>query len=260
MIKNIRKKMKQVAVRPLDIIIVVLIILALFFSSTTAAGVDKEETKTEGSGGAEAERQQEATIPIAGITKALFETVKEARAEAAITEEAQEVQEVKTAELEPEEEEPKETQETYFSEEIPISEEYQRYFYDHAKEFGCPLSLAYGTADTETKFSFGVVGAAGEVGMMQILPGSESRYFAEIKRQCGYDPSTKEGNIACGCYLLGKYFKAYGNIECAAMAYNMGIGGARRLWARGIYSSEYSQKVASATKKWKEVLENAGIE
>ena len=42
------------------------------------------------------------------------------------------------------------------------------------------------------------------------------------------DPATPSGNIAAGCYLLGKYMEDYGDPHKAAMAYNMGVSGARK--------------------------------
>ena len=116
--------------------------------------------------------------------------------------------------------------------------------------YDCPLAFAYATADVETEFDMSAIGAAGEVGIMQIYPGKNGRYFTEYERQIGIDPASEEGNIACGCCLLGNYLNAYGDIERAAMAYNLGISGAINLWEQGIYSTKYSRKVKAAYEKW----------
>lgn len=65
------------------------------------------------------------------------------------------------------------------------------------------------------------------------------------------DPTTPMGNIACGCYLLGKYLDDYdGDITKVAMAYNMGVKGARGAWTAGITSTAYSNAIQERVEKW----------
>ena len=94
------------------------------------------------------------------------------------------------------------------------------------------------------------VGASGEVGIMQLNPGPGSSYHAEIQAATGLDPTTASGNIAGGCYKLGLYLAKYGSVEKAAMAYNMGEGGARSAWDSGITSTDYSKAVKEAMETW----------
>mgnify|MGYP000700721621 CR=1 FL=1 len=75
------------------------------------------------------------------------------------------------------------------------------------------------------------VGAAGEVGIMQLNPGPENTYWINLEAETELDPTTPSGNIAAGCYLLGKYMQEYGDANKAAMAYNMGVSGAENAWA-----------------------------
>ena len=54
-----------------------------------------------------------------------------------------------------------------------------------------------------------------------------------------------------GCpYPLGLYLAKYGSVEKAAMAYNMGEGGARSAWDSGITSTDYSKAVKEAMETW----------
>lgn len=78
---------------------------------------------------------------------------------------------------------------------------------------------------------------------MQLNPGPSGSYHAELEEATGMDPATPSGNIAAGCYLLGKYMEDYGDPHKAAMAYNMGVSGARNAWEAGITSTEYSTAV-----------------
>ena len=137
-----------------------------------------------------------------------------------------------------------------------MSYEYQDYMRTYCAEYKCPYPLALAVAETETNFDMEAVGAAGEVGIMQLNPGPSGSYHAELEEATGMDPATPSGNIAAGCYLLGKYMEDYGDPHKAAMAYNMGVSGARNAWEAGITSTEYSTAVVEAMERW-EVTVNA---
>ena len=138
----------------------------------------------------------------------------------------------------------------YFSVAVPMCYEYQDYMRTHCTEYKCPYPLALAVAETETNFDMEAVGAAGEVGIMQLNPGPGGSYHAEIQAATGLDPTTVSGNIAGGCYKLGLYLDKYGSVEKAAMAYNMGEGGARSAWDSGITSTDYSKAVKEAMETW----------
>lgn len=138
----------------------------------------------------------------------------------------------------------------YFSLAVPMPYEWQDYMRTYCEEYGCPYPLALAVAQTESNFDMDAVGASGEVGIMQLNPGPGSSYHAEIQAATGLDPTTASGNIAGGCYKLGLYLAKYGNVEKAAMAYNMGEGGARNAWDSGITSTDYSKAVKEAMETW----------
>ena len=138
----------------------------------------------------------------------------------------------------------------YFSLAVPMPYEWQDYMRTYCEEYGCPYPLALAVAQTESNFDMDAVGASGEVGIMQLNPGPGSSYHAEIQAATGLDPTTASGNIAGGCYKLGLYLAKYGSAEKAAMAYNMGEGGAKNAWAGGITSTNYSRTVKEAMETW----------
>ncbi len=232
------RKIRQIRIKPVSIIISIIVLLVFF--ALTASGNEKEKeteiiTETVYSSAASAY-----SMPTAGITKELAQAA-----------------DIKTApepEIEPAEAAAVEEEPETFNQNIPVSEQYQEWFTKYSIMYDCPLAFAYATADVETEFDMSAIGAAGEVGIMQIYPGKNGRYFTEYERQIGIDPAREEGNIACGCYLLGNYLNTYGDIERAAMAYNLGISGAINLWEQGIYSTKYSRKVKAAYEKWCAVL------
>lgn len=144
----------------------------------------------------------------------------------------------------------------YFSDAIPLPYDLQDIMRTACEEYGCPYPLALAVAEVESHFNMEAVGAAGEVGIMQLNPGPDGAYHAELEAATGLDPTTPSGNIAAGCYLLGKYMQEYGDANKAAMAYNMGVSGAENAWAEGITSTDYSTAVVEAMERW-EVTVNA---
>lgn len=142
----------------------------------------------------------------------------------------------------------------YFSDAIPLSYDLQDVMRTACEEYGCPYSLALAVAETESHFNMEAVGAAGEVGIMQLNPGPESTYWAALEADTQQDPTTPAGNIVCGVYLLGTHLAAYEDAEKALMAYNMGAGGASQAWDAGITSTEYSAKVMEAANRWEAVV------
>lgn len=140
----------------------------------------------------------------------------------------------------------------YFSAAVPLSWEYQDYMRTYCHLYGCPYPLALAVADWETRgqFNMDAIGPAGEVGIMQLNPGPDGSYHAELEDATGLDPTTPEGNIAGGCYKLGKYLAEYGDVAMVAMAYNRGQAGARAAWEAGITSNEYTDAVLEAMERW----------
>ena len=55
------------------------------------------------------------------------------------------------------------------------------------------------------------------MGIFQLNPGPDGSYHAELEAATGLDPTTPEGNIAGGCYLLGKYTAQYKDEAMAAI-------------------------------------------
>lgn len=142
----------------------------------------------------------------------------------------------------------------YFSDAIPLSYDLQDVMRTACEEYGCPYSLALAVAETESHFNMEAVGAAGEVGIMQLNPGPESTYWPALEADTQQDPTTPAGNIVCGVYLLGTHLATYEDAEKALMAYNMGAGGASQAWDAGITSTEYSAKVMEAANRWEAVV------
>lgn len=144
----------------------------------------------------------------------------------------------------------------YFSDAVPLPYDLQDFMRTACVQYDCPYAFALAVADWETRgtFDMDAVGAVGEVGIMQLNPGPGGAYHRELMEATGQDPTTPGGNIVCGVYLLGKYLDKYEDPAKAAMAYNMGEGGARKAWSAGITSTEYSAAVLTAAEQWETVV------
>lgn len=138
----------------------------------------------------------------------------------------------------------------YLSDAVPLAYEYQDYMRTYCAEYGCPYPLALAVAEIESRFDMDIVGTVGEVGIMQLNPGPGGSYHAELEAATGLDPTTPEGNIAGGCYKLGKFMAQYDDPAMAVMAYRMGQAGAEKAMAAGVDPAEFAADDMEAMERW----------
>jgi soluble lytic murein transglycosylase-like protein len=93
-----------------------------------------------------------------------------------------------------------------------------------AQRQGVPASLVFGTIRTESSCRPSLVGAAGEIGLMQIKPSTARGMGLRNTREL-YNPAV---NIHYGVKYLKEQLNRFGgNTRMASAAYNGGPGGAR---------------------------------
>lgn len=132
---------------------------------------------------------------------------------------------------------------------IPLSEELQIIMQDACKEYGVPYSLALAVCEAESTFD---PDADNGVcwGLMQINPVNYKSL-----RNIGIEPTTYEGNIEAGVYMLGQLLDKYDDdTHKALMAYNCGDAGAARLWDQGYVTSSYSENVVEKSQNWQDII------
>jgi Transglycosylase SLT domain len=83
-----------------------------------------------------------------------------------------------------------------------------------ANQFGVPASIALGVAQKESGFNQNAVGAAGEIGVFQLMPATASGL--------GVNPSDLNQNVTGGVSLLASLYQQFGNWSDALAAYNAG--------------------------------------
>jgi len=83
-----------------------------------------------------------------------------------------------------------------------------------ANQFGVPPSIALAVAQKESGFNQAAVGAAGELGVMQLMPATAAGL--------GVDPSDLTQNVTGGVSLLASLYQQFGDWSDALAAYNAG--------------------------------------
>ena len=147
-------------------------------------------------------------------------------------------------------EEPKDNKETEKAEEqsfkkydIPLSENLQKYTYLTCKKSGIDYEMVLAMMDVESNYNEKAISNTGDYGLMQINIKSQNMTEKEA-----LDPET---NIGKGVEIISNLMSKYEEPHVALMAYNCGENGAKKLWDRGIYSTDYSIKIMNKTKEFK---------
>ena len=130
---------------------------------------------------------------------------------------------------------------------IPLSHELQDIADKACEKYQVPQDVLYAVMEVESGYQTDA--RNGECyGLMQI----HTVNLPYLNEKIGTtDLSDPEQNIEAGAYLLGGYLTKY-SLTDSLMAYNLGEGGAKRLWAQGVHETGYTEKVLKATERGKE--------
>lgn len=112
-------------------------------------------------------------------------------------------------------------------------------------DFNFLMSVMY----VESGYDSKCISSTSDYGLMQINKCNHAELSSKLGITDFLDPYQ---SIIAGTYVFRNLFDKYDDTSMVLMAYNMGEGGASRLWKQGIYSSRYSNKVL---KKMKEMGE-----
>ena len=91
---------------------------------------------------------------------------------------------------------------------------------DTALRYGVDPSIALAVAKQESGFNQGARGAAGEVGIFQLMPGTAA--------DLGVNPYSESENIQGGIAYLSQLYRQFGDWAKALAAYNGGPGNMAR--------------------------------
>ena len=135
------------------------------------------------------------------------------------------------------------------SENRTLDSELQATMIEMSEKYDVPLALVLAVAEQESRFNPDAKSATNDYGIMQI----NTINFGWL-RERGIEPLEPNGNIEAGVLMLSEAINKYGDCGLALMAYNCGDGGAKNLWDKGIYSTEYSRATMERFDKWDQYL------
>lgn len=131
------------------------------------------------------------------------------------------------------------------SAERTLDAELQATMLEMCEKYELPFALALAVAEQESRFDPYAISSTNDYGIMQI-----NKVNFEWLRKKGIEPLDHKGNIEAGVLMLSEAVKKHGDYGLALMAYNCGDAGAKRLWNKGIYSTEYSRSTMERFDKW----------
>lgn len=117
---------------------------------------------------------------------------------------------------------------------IPLSDDLQQHIHRLCEKYDISYALVVAMIDVESSFDSKAVSSTSDYGLMQI---NAINHKADMDYLNPYD------NVEHGVKALHRLAKKYNEADLVLMCWNCGEAGARKLWKRGIYSTEYSRKV-----------------
>ena len=121
---------------------------------------------------------------------------------------------------------------------IPLSHELQDVALAACEEYGVLPDVLYAVMEVESGYKVDAQNGSC-YGLMQIHTINMEYLSSNIGTTDLTDP---EQNIEAGALILGRYLEKY-SLTDSLMAYNLGEGGAKRLWQQGIHETGYTRKV-----------------
>lgn len=121
---------------------------------------------------------------------------------------------------------------------IPLSHELQDIADKACEDYKIPQDVLYAVMKVESGYEVDAQNGSC-YGLMQIHAINMEYLSNNIGTTDLTDP---EQNIQAGAFILGGYLEKY-SLPDSLMAYNLGEGGAKRLWKQGIHETGYTRKV-----------------
>lgn len=140
----------------------------------------------------------------------------------------------------------------------PMDEETQEFVFYLCDAYDIDWTLVMAMIQKESNFTSDVVSKTNDYGLMQINKCNHEWLSNTLGITNYLDP---EQNIRAGVFVLRKLFEKHKEPELVLMCYNMGEGGASKLWNKGVYSTKYSESILEIQKGFINQLEGKeGVE
>lgn len=133
-----------------------------------------------------------------------------------------------------------------------MPEEQQEFTYYLCDGYNLDFTLVMALIRNESSFNPNVISSTNDYGYMQINAINHDWLTDTLGVTDFTDPYQ---NIRAGLFILRKLFERYQDTNMVLMAYNMGEDGASRLWERGVYSTDYTEKILKYQEQFNEQME-----
>lgn len=124
--------------------------------------------------------------------------------------------------------------------EVPLSYSLQDAIYLECDSRKVPVELVLALIDVESSFNPKLISKTDDYGLMQINTCHKDSLKKSLQIT---DLLDEKQNIKAGVYMLSWIVNKYSDMNQALMVYNCGEYGAKKLWNKGVYSTNYSKKV-----------------
>ena len=129
---------------------------------------------------------------------------------------------------------------------IPLDENLQKFTYALCKAYNIDYSFVLAIMEQESGFNVNAA-HAGNYGLMQINAINAEMLEKNLGIKDLKDPYN---NIRAGIFMLHTLFERYYDKEKVLMAYNLGEGGAKILWDKGVFETKYVNSVLARQGKY----------
>lgn len=121
---------------------------------------------------------------------------------------------------------------------IPLERDLQEYTFDQCRANGVSYEMVLAIMEQESNYDPTAISATNDYGIMQV----NACNLTWLRQERGIDNilDARQG-ISAGIYILAALAAKYEDPNQILMAYNC----ARKLWDRGVFSTEYSRMVIS---------------
>ena len=121
---------------------------------------------------------------------------------------------------------------------VPMELELQEFIFYLCKGYNIDFTLVMGMIQQESAFQTNIISATGDYGLMQINKCNFAYLTENLEITDFIDPYN---NVRAALFILRQLFENYDSTSMVLMAYNMGENGASKLWAQGVFESNYSK-------------------
>lgn len=123
---------------------------------------------------------------------------------------------------------------------VPLDSDVQEFIYYLSKGYNMDFTFVMAIIQQESGYQPDAVSNTDDYGLMQINKVNHGYITDEIGVTNYLDPYE---NVRAGMFILRKLFEKYETPEKVLMAYNLGESGAKALWGKGVFETNYSKSV-----------------